>query len=87
VRAPAPCTRLLYRNTHLSDRSAMPLVKVKVQKLKPSAKNQVFAGRTSTSVASQVADILELPLIRAAASVLLLIFETVDVRPFPRRRP
>lgn len=56
----------------------MPLLKVKVRKL--SADSVLSGARTSASIARELADIAQFPPARAAATIVLLIFETIEVR-------
>jgi hypothetical protein len=60
-------------------------VKVKTATLrvpmrKPTTNGVVMTGRTATYVTGQVADICQLPPVKAAAVILLAILETVEVR-------
>lgn len=57
----------------------MPLRYVKTRNLKISTGNALSIAITTTSIASELADIAQFPPVRAAAAILLVIFETIQV--------
>ena len=57
----------------------MPLRYVRTRNLKISTGNALSIAITTTSIASELADIAQFPPVRAAAAILLVIFETIQV--------